>query len=518
VLGVALVVVSVVLSALWRGPLVDRSYGYEIPWRGVLAVDGLLEVLTSTGLLVVLAAVVSLPLRLARSTGEQRQRLLPPVLAGGLAIAFLVVQQLPGPHDVGVAGFVVAVAIGLPAALAVGALRYRLWDLDRVLVAAVVYASLTALITAVYVGVVVGLGRLAATGSLLPSIVATALVAVLFAPVKERVGQAARRLVLGVRASPYEALAALPHQLADAPVAADVLPRTARALALGLGVPAARVRAFGGGTSWFPGEAPDAGLVVVPVRHLGDVIGDVAVLPSADRPLSTADRWLLADLAAQAGPALRGVILADQLAARLDELTAQSAELRASRERIVTAEARGRRRLERDIHDGVQQHMVALAVSLSSGDVAASREHLDQCIQDLRDLARGIYPPVLATRGLAAALRALARAATGNVRVVAADDARYPENVELAAYFTCLEALQNAAKHAPDAAVTITLSSAEGTLSFTVADDGPGFDPAAVPAGTGLIGLADRLGAVGGSLRVDAAPGAGTRIAGRLPL
>ena len=474
---------------------------------------GLMEIITSIGLLLLLAAVVSLMVRLARATGEQRQRLIPLAVAGALAIVFLVVQEVPGLHDVGVAGFVAAVALGFPVALAVGALRYRVWDLDRVLVAAIVYGSLTILITALYVGVVVTVGGLASSPSLLPSILATALVAVLFAPVKERIGRAAQRLVLGVRATPYEALAALPHQLADAPVLADVLPRTARALTLGLGVPAARVRTVSGAVVWFPVDGDEQNLVVVPVHHLGGAVGDVAVQPSADRPLSTSDRRLLADLAAQAGPALQGVILADQLAARLEDL-------RASRQRIVTAESRGRRRLERDIHDGVQQHLVALAVSLEAGALSDAREHLDRCIQDLRDLARGIYPPVLATRGLAAALKARARAGPGDVLVVSGpgvDGVRFPEDVELAAYFACLEALQNAAKHAPGAEVVLSLATSGDVLCFTIADDGPGFDVDASGGGTGLVGMRDRLGAVGGSLSI-VSDDRGTRIRGELPM
>ncbi len=513
--GLVLTGAAVLGAGLRRGPLVDESFGRTYDWPGVLPISaGQLEALVPAGLLLLLAAVVNLLIRLARASGEQRRRLIPLALAGSLAIGFLMAQGVPGLDDVGEAGFVVAVAVGFPAALAVGALRYRVWDLDQVLVAAIVYGSLTVLVTALYVGVVVTIGQAGPEPSLLPSVVATALVAVLFAPVKERIGRAARRLVLGVRATPYEALAALPHQLAEAPVTADVLPRTAQALTLGLGVPAARVRTVDGRTAWFPAESPATGLIVVPVHHLGAPVGDVAVQPSADRPLSTSDHRLLADLAAQAGPALRGVLLAGELAARL-------AELRASRRRLVTAENRGRRRLERDIHDGVQQHLVALAVSLRAGAVGEAQEHLDRCIQDLRDLTRGIYPPVLAGRGLAAALKARARSAPGDVRVVAgpgAEGARFPEDVELAAYFACLEAVQNAARHAPGAAVTLSLDAAGGRLLFTVADDGPGFDPAAATDGTGLVGLVDRVGAAGGSVAVESAPGRGTTIRGELPV
>lgn len=496
-LGLGLIAASVLAAAVRAGPIRDESYAYDIAWDGLADLPGIQE----SGLLILLVAVVDLAVRARRDP-----RLRPLTLVGGLAVVFLAVQGIaPGPGQV---GFVAAVAVGVPAALVVGVLRYRVWDLDRVLVAAIVYGSLTVLSTAVYVGVVVLAGRVAAPG-LWPTVVATALVAVAFGPVKEWLERFARRLVLGVRASPYEALAALPHRLAETPAAADVLPGTAHALALGLGVPAARVRATGHGTAWYPAAQDGDGLVVVEVRHQGEVVGDVAVLPSPDRPLSTGDRRLLTDLAAQAGPALRGVILTAELEQRLHDLTA-------SRQRIVTAEARERRRLERDLHDGVQQHLVALAVSLEAGELDTAREHLDRCIQDLRDISRGIYPPVLATRGLAAALKARARTAPVTVHVRAAPG-RFPEDVELAAYFTCLEALQNAARHAPGATVTIDVEADSGWLTVTVTDDGPGFDPAAAGGGSGLLGLADRLGAAGGTLEVRSAPGAGTTIRGRLP-
>jgi signal transduction histidine kinase len=537
VAGLALTVAAVVLDLIRPGPIPDETFHYDIPWTGVLPaasadrVAGLSQIVTSLGLLLLVVAAGNLIVRLARTTGEDRRRLIPLALAGGLAAAFLLLQPVPGLHDVGVAGFVVAVAVGLPAALIAGALRYRVWDLDQALVATIVYGALTILITAVYVGAVVTLGRLAgATGpapALLPSIVATVLVAVLFAPVKERISRTARRLVLGVRATPYEALAALPRQLAQTPAPADVLPGTARALALGLGVPAARVRAYTGETpereAWFPTArlpaSPTPDLLEVQVWHLGEVVGDVAVRSSPDRPLTVADRRLLADLAAQAGPALRGVILAGRLELRLAELTA-------SRRRIVTAESRARRRLERDIHDGVQQHMVSLAVSLGAAEtdpsaLARARTDLDRCIQDLRDLARGIYPPVLVTRGLVAAVKARARTVPATVQVSATpglDGVRPSEDVELAAYFAVLEALQNAIKYAAGATVTIGFDATDGWLHFTVSDNGPGFDPAQPTDGTGLTGITDRLGAVGGTVEITAAPGAGVRVEGRLPL
>jgi signal transduction histidine kinase len=573
VLGLAVVGVSVGLLAIRSGPLSDLTYRYELPWHGVLpagpastAANVIVDQLNTVAVLLLGASLVTLLRRYRRSDADGRQRLKPLALAGSAAVAALAVQTVPGLDDVGRIALVVTVAVGFPAALAVGALRYRVWDLDPILVTAIVYGALAVLITLGYVGVVVGLsslgygaaGQLTGTPSLAPSIIATALVAVAFAPVRDRLSRAARRVVYGVRATPYETLAALPHRLADAPAVDEVLPRTADALARGLGVAAARVRVLIGDRhqeAWSTGSPPGprsesreataapADLVVAPVRHLGEPIGDVAVRPWPDRPLRTADRRLLADLAAQAGPALRAVALTTELRTRLDQITAQSAELAASRQRIVAAQVGERRRLERDIHDGAQQRLVGLAMSISTAEsifdrdptaarqaLATCRAELDTCIDELRELARGVYPPVLAARGVGAALRARARtvhsigSSTGSVRVALeppADSRRYGTSVEVAVYFAALEALQNATKHAPDATVTVRLSDADGELRFVVADDGPGFDRAGVPGaandGSGLLGMADRLGAAGGTLTIDSTPGHGTTVTGRVP-
>ncbi len=360
---------------------------------------------------------------------------------------------------------------------------------------------------------------------------------------RDRLNRAARRLVYGVRATPYEALAALPHRLADSPEVEDVLPHTAQVLAVGLGVPAARARAFlpdgRQQVAWWPdGDTTAVGedeLTSIAIRHLGVVVGDISVRVSADRPLGSADRRLLADLAAQAGPALRGVGLAAQLRAQLDQITRQAEDLRASRERLVSAQAAERRRIERDIHDGAQHELVSLAVRLTaaqelvlagdrraSGAIIESRAALDRCIDELRELGRGIFPPVLAARGLASALRARARSSPEEVHLVVAeesDGARVDPGVELAVYFCCTEALQNAAKHAAGARVVVHLEVTETELRFDVADEGPGLaDVPQAGEGTGLVGMQDRLGAVGGVLTVTSSPGRGTTISGRVPL
>ena len=206
-------------------------------------------------------------------------------------------------------------------------------------------------------------------------------------------------------------------------------------------------------------------------------------------------------------------------------------ELKASRLRLVAAQDEERRRLERNIHDGAQQQLVALSVkqrlasSLIGNDDERARAMLEELqaqtnetLEDLRDLARGIYPPLLADKGLAVALQAQARKAAIPTAVDADGVGRYGQDVEAAVYFSCLEALQNVAKYADASRATVSLSASNGDLRFQVVDDGHGFDPGHVGHGTGLQGIADRLAALGGELEVRSAPGDGTTVAGRLPI
>jgi len=239
-------------------------------------------------------------------------------------------------------------------------------------------------------------------------------------------------------------------------------------------------------------------------------------MPTND-PLDPVRAKLIADLAGQAGPVLANVRLIE--------------ELRASRRRIVSAQDERAKKLERDIHDGAQQQLVALTVKLRLLEQIAERDgakakqmagdlqtDATAALEDLRDLARGIYPPLLADKGLGAALEAQARKAVVPTTVSADGIGRFPQDVEAAVYFSCLEALQNIAKYAEASQATIALTNGEGTLRFTVTDDGSGFDASATSYGTGLQGIADRLAAIGGILTVASTPGQGTTIAGTVPV
>jgi signal transduction histidine kinase len=240
---------------------------------------------------------------------------------------------------------------------------------------------------------------------------------------------------------------------------------------------------------------------------------------------------ILVELSRQVGLALHNVRLDSALQSTLDEVRRQAAELRASRSRIVAAADAERRRVERDLHDGAQQHLVALAVNvrlvrdLVAEDPEAAARALDEIagevkatVQELRDLAHGIYPPLLIDNGLAEALRAVASRSPLDVAASVEGIGRFPPELEAAVYFCCLEALQNAAKHAPRARVTLRVWEEEGGLLFTVSDDGPGFDPRTALAGHGFMNMSDRLGAIGGSVRWDSQPGSGSVIRGSIPI
>ena len=227
---------------------------------------------------------------------------------------------------------------------------------------------------------------------------------------------------------------------------------------------------------------------------------------------------------------LYGWLAAQLLGSNADpELTAQVSELEGARSRIIAAADGERRRIERDLHDGAQQRLVALALNLrmaeqraANGDPAAvelvrqAGEEANLALKELRDLARGIHPAILTNRGLPAALEDLASRATLPVDVVATPDERLPAAVEAAAYFVVSECLANIGKHASAETATVAVSARDGLLTVEVSDDGVG--GAALDRGSGIQGLADRVGALSGSLAVDSPAGAGTRVTALIPL
>lgn len=486
--------------------------------------------------LIVVGGAVAIIQRLRRERDPvQRQQLRWLAWAAGLIAFLYVIAFLPqaafggqaGDSWESVLGSVAACSFVLiPITIGIAVLRYRLYEIDVVIRKTVVVAVLAGFIAIVYMALVAGIGIFVGTRSrdigVVAAAIAAALVAVAFQPVSRWARRLADRLVYGKRATPYEVLTTFGSNLADTYAAEDVLSRIARVLAEGVGAERARVWLGADAArrvvaSW-PDDAGSGGAddVVEDVRHRGDVLGALTVRMPASDPIDEPRAKLVSDLAAQAGLVLRNVTLVE--------------DLRESRRRLVAAQDLERRKLERNIHDGAQQQLVALTVKLRLARQVLGKDpsrvdgmldelagETQRALEDLRDLARGIYPPLLADKGLGAALEAQAARSPVPVTVEAAGIGRYAPEVEAAVYFSCLEALQNVAKYAAAATATVHLRETPGRLEFVVHDDGVGFDTTATSYGTGLQGIADRLAALDGTLAVASAPGRGTTITGSLP-
>ena len=516
--------------ALTPGPL-EGFLGQRNPFgiEGATWIRTVGDVAMLSFLVALLGTVASLVVRVRRSRGDERQQL--KWLA--LAIALLGVSFLIGVPYWTLSGtgtsldllenLVVLGLAGVPVAIGISILKYRLYDIDVVINKAVVYGVLAAFITVLYVAIVVGIGALVGSGgNALLSAVAAAVIALAFQPARRRAQRLANRVVYGERATPYEVLSGFSGRLAETYSIEDVLPRLARVLAEGVGATGVAISLGSGANERTVASYPQAADAVgdervFEVRHQGALLGRIFLSMPPSESLGPAQEKLVADVAAQAGLVLRNAALIE--------------DLRASRQRLVAAQDEERRRIERNIHDGAQQQLVALAVKLKLADTLVGtneeRAHAmladlqvetGQALEDLRDLARGIYPPLLADKGLAAALESQGRKSSVPVSVEADRIGRYPQEIESAVYFSCLEALQNIAKYADASGATIRLQQSNGSLTFDVTDDGVGFDPAAASRGSGLQGIADRLAALGGELDIRSAPGSGATVAGRLPL
>jgi signal transduction histidine kinase len=503
--------------------------------------------LLALGLLLLLAgcvgSIASLVVRYRRAGGDERHQIKWFLFAACLLPLPFVVHDINLPLSNALFPIVVP---AVPVAIAIAIMKYRLYDIDVVINRTLVYGALALFITAVYVAIVVGIGALVGSGgkpNLALSIIATAIVAVAFQPVRERVQRVANRLVYGKRATPYEVLSQFSERVAESYAADDVLPRMARVLAEGTGAARADVWLRTGdiqrqAASWpVDSAAAEPAWVVgdslpgildadraVEVRHQGELLGALTVTKRKGESLTPVEEKLLTDLAAQAGLVLKNVGLTSELLARLEDL-------RASRQRLVAAQDEERRRLERNLHDGAQQNLVALKVKLGLAEMFAERDpararatlaelkaDTDEALETLRELARGIYPPLLADQGLVAALESQARKAIVPVAVETEGVERYPKEIEAAVYFCVLEALQNVQKYAGGGRATVRLRGGGDALTFEVEDDGAGFDPVTQPKGSGLQNMEDRLDALGGSVTVTSVPDCGTRIAGSIPV
>ncbi len=505
------------------------------------------------------------------------------VVGATVTVASLGLEAIVGfPHHPDLVAAVASVLV--PLALVAGTFEAGVHMVDRLLVRTIVLAGLVALVEAVYLLVVIGLGHVPTSSDrtvLASSMVAAAVAALLAIPARHRLEDAANQRVYGERRAPDEPLRTFAGRMSRAVPLDELLLQLAESLHKSLGLVSAEVwtgtdgvldrvasvpsrvaerikltpdelavvaRSHVSGNAWVQVWIPEllagrsGSLVrVVSVTHLGQLLGLIVVeRPAGASPFDDEDDQGLAELARPLGLALHNVRLDSALQASLDELRQRNLDLRASRARIVAASDQSRRQIERNLHDGAQQHLVAMAVKIglarrllgtdpTTADTMLEelRTDVQDTLTELRELAHGIYPPLLRDRGLVEALQTAANRATLPTTVDADGTGRYPEGVETAVYFCCLEAMQNAGKHAGEGAeltVTVTVEEpgdepdAITTLCFSVRDDGAGFDPAVGGAGHGFVNMRDRLGAIGGTLEVTSAAGAGTTIAGRIPL
>ena len=465
--------------------------------------------------------------------------------------------------------------IVIPLAFVASTIEPLLARADRLLVHTFVTVGLVALVGVVYFFVVIGLGRVPDAQEktvLALSMVAAALAAVLALPARRRLEEVANQRVYGERRAPDDALRTFATRMSRVVPMDELLLQLAESLRKTMALTAAEVwtgsdgafervasvpdrgtarlelsgeeltvvaRAHVSGNAWVQVWMPsllegrrDRVLRVASVAHLGDLLGLFVLERPAGAPAFSDDEdQVLTDLARQVGLALHNVRLDSALQASLDELQTRNEQLQASRLRIVTAADESRRQIERNLHDGAQQHLVAMAVKLGlarqlvGADQATAEAILEELradvqttLTELRELAHGIYPPLLRDRGLAEALRTAANRAVLPVDVQAENVGRYSSETEAAVYFCCLEAMQNAGKYAGDAArIVVRVSVDPSHLTFEVIDDGLGFEAGTVADGHGFVNMRDRLGALGGRLEIKSSP-AGTTIIGRIPL
>ena len=552
--------IAVVSYALTPGPLnnfVDAGILYANPFGVTAFADGRpLNALVGVGVLFILGAslatVIAVWQRFRRAHGEERQQMrwlvaMATVAGTGLLLILLLTpifailgidgeETAAGNVAFGIlaAPTLLAIFAGIPAAYLIAILKHGLWDLDVVIKKALVAFVLTLLLVGVGLAAIGIFGQPALWGGNRFGVAIGVIAGLLIWPLLRVARAASRRLVFGKRAAPYEVLSEFSERVGETYSTDDVLPRMATILGQGAGASSAGVWLHVGGELRPEAEWPlesaarspvgvrdgdqleIAGESAFEVRDGEELLGALSVVMPASDPMNPSKERLIRDLASQAGLVLRNVRLIE--------------ELRASRQRLVAAQDQERRKLERDLHDGAQQQLVALGIKMRllgtfvDSDPERARALVGQlqtetidALENLRDLARGIYPPLLADQGLPAALESQSRKVAIPVSIQPDGIGRYPQEVEATVYFCVLEALQNVSKYADAGQVALRLREGDGQLVFEVRDDGVGFDPGRTSYGTGLQGMADRLEALGGRLSIESAPGRGTTLTGRLP-
>ncbi len=430
--------------------------------------------------------------------------------------------------------FNVSLGLLMPLTIGIAIMRYRLYDIDLVISRTIIYGGIAAFVTLCY-GVTVAtvgslVGETAGMGPVV-TLIAIAVIALLLEPVRARLNAFANLAIYGKRANPYEILSDFARSVGQAESADVLLPRMAELVRDGAGAALVEVWVRVGERLRLAAASPASPAAetladaddlaaragptgtVVPVFHDNEQLGALVVRKSRGEHLTPTEARLVNDLASQAGLVFGRF--------RLFE------ELRESRARIIAAQDEERRRIERDLHDGAQQRFVnamlnvgmAQAITGQTSQTSDLLQHAAREMQaglsELRDLARGIHPPLLTESGLHAAVASLADRSPIETSVVGVPGRRYAEPVEATAYFVVAEALANAAKHSHASAIKIRIAEDAGRLRVEVSDDGVGgVDPR---QGSGLVGLRDRTAAIGGSLHVESPNGHGTVVRADLP-
>ncbi len=517
------------LEAFTPGPL--RSFPSVANPVGADAIKSIIDPARGVAflllVLVLLISAASLVLRFRRSWGVERQQLKWVAGSGALVAAVFLLGPLIWSIPA-LAGtfwsvlFALAFAT-LPVSAGIAVLRYRLYDIDLVINRALVYGALTAAIVGLYVLVVGGLGALVQSrGSLLLSLLATGLVAALFAPLRDWLQRGVNRLMYGEREDPYGVLSRLGRRLEATLEPQAVLPSVVQTVREALRLPYAAIalrREDGLKITASEGEpVPDP--LRLPVVYHGEPLGELVLGRRAgEESFSPADRRLLDDLARQVGSAIHAVRL--------------TADLQRSRERLVTAREEERRRLRHDLHDGLGPMLASMSLQLAAVRnlvtdrpevaeiLAALKSQMHDAVTDIRRVVYALRPPVLDELGLVEAIgEYAARLSHAGLDVlVEAPEILppLPAAVEVAAYRIALEALTNAARHSGARSCAVQLSIEDGTLRLEIADDGRGLEPNA-RTGTGLISMRERAQELGGMFEMESAPDGGTTVRARLPL
>jgi two-component system NarL family sensor kinase len=536
-LGIAVLAAlsRILVTALSMGPVSGHFSGSALLASnptGLLPVGWETDaVVAATWLLTLLAlagAAVALLRRLVASRAEERQQLkwlalvavmIVPSFAAHFESQLLWGRAVP---DYGALAVQALLIVGLPAATAIAILKHRLYEIDELINRTLVYGVLTIGLIGFYIGIVGSLGWvLQQRANLLVSLLATGVIAVAFAPLRLRVQAAVDRMLFGVARDPYEVLADLGRQLEATSAETPLLEAVAGTVARALRLPYVAIRAPAAGRDRIHAEhgAMVGEPIVIPLVYQGEVTGELALALGSKRiQLSPTDKRLLADLTRQAAAALHTVIVTNQL--------------QASRERLVSALEEERRRLRRDLHDGLGPALAAQTLKAGSARAMFTRDperakallkelevDAQTAMSEVRRLVYNLRPPVLDELGLAGAIRQTARTHTGGMRMTVELPAQMPPlpaAVELAAYRIAQEALNNVTHHAHARRCRLRLT-VNHNVTLEVTDDGIGLGKT-IPSGVGLLSIRERAAELGGISSIGPGRSGGTRVFVQLPL